>query len=112
MIETDNDDFETYEEELEREIRRLKRQLENQDKFITQLKKERHEALDKMHDLEMGICPKCKANQEQYDKMRAAFERRKQEQKAIAAFLTKHNWNIENERLTITKLIKLGKEAL
>ena len=109
MIDTDNEDFETYEEQLEREIRSLKRKLKGQDGLIEQLKKERHEALDKAHSPERGSCPRCKANEEQYDKMRAAFERRKEDHKAITALLKHINLMHEGEPLTITRMVKLGK---
>lgn len=95
---------------LKEQIQSLERQIKKQERLMQQLKMERHEALDLAERYRQGkACLKCQDLQDQYDKMRAGFERRKDDQRAIVALLKHTNWVYEGEPLTITKMIKLGK---
>jgi len=127
-------------DEKEREIKRLSKLLQMKESAFEQLKLERRAALDRAFDLESQLkimteerdhyenayadsnremnydpcrfsCPNCQEHLEQYEKMRAAFERRKQDQRAIASALKANNWSVDNKPLTLTRLIKMGKHV-
>ncbi|EPS7269571.1 hypothetical protein EXA20_16425 [Vibrio cincinnatiensis] len=121
-------------DDKDREIRKLNKLLKMRDASIEQLKQERHAALDRAFDVEERLkeaehvinthsggnrgahdaplgssCPNCSEYIEQYDRMRAAFERRKQDQKAISAALNENKWLVDGKPLTLNRLIKMGK---
>lgn len=100
--------------ELERQVRVLKKRLKTTENYAEQLKAERSKALDKYYDLEAKInqldgCEHCYETQSQYDKMRSAFDRKKAEHKAIIRYLESHHLQFEGKPLSISRMIREGK---
>lgn len=120
-------------EEKERQIRVLKRTVEVHEKTIIQLKKDKYEALDNMYDAQNELSKLRKKseneyainNQEldyeafeeqplivqvQYDKIRTAFDRKKRQHQAIKKCLEHYNFRIDEKRLSLTQMIKIGEQ--
>jgi len=57
-----------------------------------------------------NTCLECKSWEEQYNRIRSAFERRKQQHQAIAEFFKHYHFTHNGQKMSLTKLIKLGQE--
>ena len=110
-------------EELRSELKMLIRDLESltqqRDNYEIAYKEEEKEKLRFMkqcNDLKYSLdhiepiqeCSKCTDTLKQYNLIRTAFNRKKNDHKAITTFLTKHQIQLEGKLLSLTKIIKLG----
>lgn len=55
-------------------------------------------------------CLVCQEKDEQYHRIRSAFDRRKQQHQAIAEFFKHYHFTHNGQKISLTKLIKLGQE--
>lgn len=121
---------------LEQELARLKNERnqavdlynETQDK-LSQTQKENKELQESYHELQLEqyektwlnqpaddlyrdnrTCLECKSWEEQYNRIRSAFERRKQQHQAIAEFFKHYHFTHNGQKISLTKLIKFGQE--
>lgn len=137
MIDDEYEDDYEYEQDLieekDAEIKSLKREIQRLNKQLEQTKNERWDAIDKMHaalrkveDLQkyentvklkdfehtheiQQLKTENKNLQSQYNKMRSAFDRRKQQHNAISVFCQTYNVQTEDGvKLSLTSMIKGG----
>lgn len=121
---------------LEQELVRLKGERnqavelynETHDK-LSQTKKENKELQESYHELQLeqyektwlnqpsddlygdnSPCLECKSWEEQYNRIRSAFERRKQQHQAIAEFFKHYHFTHNGQKISLTKLIRFGQE--
>jgi transcriptional regulator with GAF, ATPase, and Fis domain len=57
-----------------------------------------------------SVCLECKKKDEQYHRIRSAFDRRKQQHQAIAEFFKHYHFTHKGQKMSLTKLIKFGQE--
>lgn len=53
-------------------------------------------------------CLECRSREEQYQRIRSAFDRRKQQHQAIAEFFKHYHFTHNGEKMSLTKLIQYG----
>lgn len=53
-------------------------------------------------------CLVCREKDEQYNRMRSAFDRRKQQHQAIAEFFKHYHFTHNGKKMSLTKLIQYG----
>ncbi|GAK86657.1 hypothetical protein JCM19238_4261 [Vibrio ponticus] len=53
-------------------------------------------------------CLECQEKDEQYNRMRSAFDRRKQQHQAIAEFFKHYHFTHNGKKMSLTKLIQYG----
>ena len=53
-------------------------------------------------------CLECRSREEQYQRIRSAFDRRKQQHQAIAEFFKHYHFTHNGQRMSLTKLIQYG----
>lgn len=53
-------------------------------------------------------CLECSSREEQYQRIRSAFDRRKQQHQAIAEFFKHYHFTHNGQRMSLTKLIQYG----
>jgi hypothetical protein len=121
---------------LEQELARLKKERnqavdlynETHDK-LSQAEKENKELLESYIQLHLeqheqtllnqqtddlykdnSTCLECESWEEQYNRIRSAFDRRKQQHQAIAEFFKHYHLTHKGQKMSLTKLIKFGKE--
>lgn len=56
-------------------------------------------------------CLNCEENKKQFTLMKAAFERRKEEQQALKIFFKKYNYSLNGKKASYSQIVKEG-EAL
>ena len=113
-------------EELESKNRRIEMLQRNHANEVQRLKEEKQQALNmywEESERVKDLCNKFEGfiNQkdsefqkmkEQYDKIRAAYERKKQDHKAIMNFIHSNSFKYNGKPLSITQMIKQGKNQL
>jgi predicted nuclease with TOPRIM domain len=98
ILMTENLRLESEVEELKKEIRELK-DLNN--KYYEKIRAP-------IYDPFTDTCSHCDKNIEQYNLMKSAFDRRKQQHQAIAEFFKHDHFTHNGQRMSLTKLIKYG----
>jgi ribosomal 50S subunit-associated protein YjgA (DUF615 family) len=90
---------------LERKVKELKKEV----KALKELNYEYYERIRApIYDPLTDTCSDCKKNIEQYNLMKSAFDRRKQQHQAIAKFFKHYNFTHNGQRMSLTKLIRYG----
>ena len=103
-------------EKLIKDQESLTQQRDNYEIAYKEEEKEKLRFMKQCHDLKYTLdhieaiqeCSKCADTLKQYNLIRTAFDRKKNDHKAITTFLTKHQIQLEGKPLSLTKIIKLG----
>lgn len=86
---------------------KLKATEEERDDWISQCAEDRRFYAYEQHRRN-DECQECKEKDEQYHRMRSAFDRRKQQHQAIAEFFKHYHFTHNGEKMSLTKLIQFG----
>ena len=69
---------------------------------------EQLEQYEQTWEFEDKECLECSSREEQYQRIRSAFDRRKQQHQAIAEFFKHYHFTHNGQRISLTKLIQYG----
>ena len=114
----ENDFKESSREDLIEEIHHIydyidmyESELEKLSDELTIIKKAHEEKIFSHRD-ELYVeksCLNCEENKKQFTLMKAAFERRKEEQQALKIFFKKYNYSLNGEKASYSQIVKEGK---
>ena len=122
----ENDFKESSREDLIEEIHHIydyidmyESELEKLSDELTIIKKENENEICRHHDELRKVnkplyvekpCLNCEENKKQFTLMKAAFERRKEEQQALKIFFKKYNYSLNGKKASYSQIVKEGKE--